>query len=54
VVEEAGGRVTGMDDTPFDPAAAHLIASNGRVHDQMLAVIREFRAARARKRTGPD
>ena len=51
IVEEAGGRVTGMDGTPFDPAAAHLVASNGRVHDAMLGVIAEFRAQRARKRT---
>ena len=54
IVEEAGGRVTGMDGTPFDPAAAHLVASNGHLHDQMLAVIREFREERARKRTTPD
>jgi myo-inositol-1(or 4)-monophosphatase len=54
IVEEAGGRVTGMDGTPFDPAAAHLVASNGRVHDQVLGVIREFRVERARKRTTPD
>ncbi|HEY6360173.1 MAG TPA: inositol monophosphatase family protein [Vicinamibacterales bacterium] len=53
VVEEAGGRVTGMDGTLFDPAAAHLVASNGLVHDQLLAVIREFRIERARKRTHP-
>jgi myo-inositol-1(or 4)-monophosphatase len=46
IVEEAGGRITGMDGSPFDPAAAHLVASNGRVHDDMLAVIREFRASR--------
>jgi myo-inositol-1(or 4)-monophosphatase len=51
IVEEAGGRVTGMDGAPFDAAAAHLVASNGRVHDQMIDVIREFRADRARKRT---
>ena len=51
IVEEAGGRVTGMSGEPFDPAAAHLIASNGRVHDEILAVIREFRAGRAPKRT---
>ena len=44
IVEEAGGRVTGMDGSPFDAAAAHLVASNGRVHDEMLTVIREFRA----------
>ena len=51
IVEEAGGRVTGMDGAPFDPAAAHLIASNRHVHDQVRAVIEEFRQ-RAPKRTG--
>ena len=54
VVEEAGGRVTGMDGTPFDAAAGHLIASNDRVHDEILAVIREFRVDRTRTRTPPD
>ena len=44
MVTEAGGTVTGMDGSPFDPAAAHLVASNGRLHDGMLTVIREFRA----------
>lgn len=51
IVEEAGGRVTGMDGSPFEAAAAHLIASNGPLHEEMLTVIREFRAGRARKRT---
>lgn len=51
IVEESGGRVTGMDGSPFDPASAHLVASNGHIHDQMLAVIRNFRAGRALKRT---
>jgi myo-inositol-1(or 4)-monophosphatase len=51
IVEEAGGRVTGMDGSPFSPDAAHLVASNGGVHDQMLDVIRVFRASRARKGT---
>ena len=46
IVEEAGGRVTGMDGTAFDPAAAHLVASNGHIHEPMLGVIREFRANR--------
>ena len=53
IVEEAGGRITGMDGSPFDPAAAHLVASNGRVHDEMLAVIRETREGRAPKGTPP-
>ena len=51
IVEEAGGRVTGIDGSPFDAAAAHLVASNGRLHDEMLAVIRECRAGRAQERT---
>jgi myo-inositol-1(or 4)-monophosphatase len=46
VAEEAGGRVTGMSGEPFDPASAHLVASNGHLHEQMLTVIREFRAER--------
>jgi len=43
IVTEAGGRVTGMDGTPFDPVAAHLVASNGHVHEPMLEVIAEYR-----------
>jgi myo-inositol-1(or 4)-monophosphatase len=54
VVEEAGGRVTGMDGTPFDAAAGHLVASNGSLHEQLLDVIRQFRVERARNRTTPD
>jgi myo-inositol-1(or 4)-monophosphatase len=50
VVTEAGGSVTGMDGTEFDPAAAHLCASNGRIHAQMLSVISDVRQ-RALNRT---
>jgi len=52
IADEAGGRVTGMDGSPFDSAAAHLVASNGRLHEEMLTVIQEFRAGRAPNRTG--
>jgi myo-inositol-1(or 4)-monophosphatase len=47
IVAEAGGTITGMDGTPFDPRAAHLIASNGLVHGELLTVIRQFRATRS-------
>jgi myo-inositol-1(or 4)-monophosphatase len=50
IVTEAGGAVTGMDGSEFDPAAAHLVASNGRVHGAMLEVIAEVRG-RSRNRT---
>jgi myo-inositol-1(or 4)-monophosphatase len=52
IVEEAGGRVTGMDGGPFDPAASHLIASNGHVHDEIVSVIERFRRPRTVKRAG--
>jgi myo-inositol-1(or 4)-monophosphatase len=51
IVEEAGGWITGMDGAAFDAAAGHLVASNGPLHEEMLRVIRIFRAERARKRT---
>ena len=43
VVTEAGGIVTGMDGSEFDPGVAHLVASNGRVHAAMLNVISDVR-----------
>jgi len=48
IVTEAGGTVTGMDGSAFDPVAAHLVASNGHVHEEMLGVIRDYRANRTR------
>lgn len=41
LIEEAGGRVTQRDGEPFDNFAPSIIASNGRVHDEMLAVLRD-------------
>ncbi len=51
VVEEAGGRVTGMDGRPFGSRQGHVVASNGRIHEEMLGVISAFQARRARNRT---
>jgi myo-inositol-1(or 4)-monophosphatase len=42
VVAEAGGRVTGTDGAPFTSRGGHVLASNGRIHDAMLDVIRTF------------
>ena len=50
MVEEAGGRVTGMSGAPFAPRAGHVLATNGPLHDQMRSVIDEF--SRSRNRTG--
>jgi len=53
LVTEAGGSVTNMDGTPFSSRCGHVLATNTTLHDQMLTVIREFRAERAPKRTPP-
>ncbi len=39
IVEEAGGRVTALDGTP-PPGGGGLVASNGLLHDEILAVLR--------------
>jgi myo-inositol-1(or 4)-monophosphatase len=43
LVEEAGGRVTDLAGGPLDLAAPAVVASNGRIHDAMLAVLKEIR-----------
>jgi len=44
-VAEAGGRVTDTDGRAFTSRGGHVLASNGRIHDAMLDVIRRFRAS---------
>lgn len=36
LVEEAGGRVTGMRGGPLSLEAGHVAASNGKIHDDLL------------------
>ena len=36
IIPEAGGRITGWDGTPADRNEGGWIASNGRVHDQLI------------------
>jgi myo-inositol-1(or 4)-monophosphatase len=43
IVEEAGGRVTGLTGESFHPFPGHLTASNGRVHDEMIDIVRRAR-----------
>ncbi|MCS7157088.1 MAG: inositol monophosphatase [Blastocatellia bacterium] len=39
MVEEAGGRVTRFDGSPFRLYEPEILASNGRIHDEMIAVL---------------
>ena len=41
MVEEAGGRVTNLDGGSLDRERPAVVASNGRIHDEMLRVLKE-------------
>jgi myo-inositol-1(or 4)-monophosphatase len=39
IVEEAGGKVTDFKGNKYSPYQPHILATNGDIHDEMLAVI---------------
>lgn len=39
IVEEAGGRVTDFDGKKYSPYQHRILATNGKIHDEMLAII---------------
>jgi myo-inositol-1(or 4)-monophosphatase len=39
IVNGAGGRATDLDGTPFDGETGRVLASNGRIHDQMMRIL---------------
>ena len=39
IVEEAGGKVTDFNGSKFSPYQPHILATNGVIHEEMLAVI---------------
>ena len=47
LVEEAGGQVTGLAGRPWRLPVRDVVASNGRVHGEMLAVLGAGRARRS-------
>ncbi len=47
LVQEAGGRVTDLLGGPFSVYSGEVLASNGRIHDEMVAVVRDFIQVRA-------
>ena len=48
LVQEAGGRVTDFHGRPVRLADGQVVASNGRIHNEMLALLRQGRQRRAR------
>ena len=39
LVEEAGGKVTDFDGNYFSPYQPHILATNGLIHDELLAIV---------------
>jgi myo-inositol-1(or 4)-monophosphatase len=39
ILEEAGGKVTGMDGKTWNPEEGHILATNGLIHDEILRII---------------
>jgi len=39
ILEEAGGRVTDFKGSPFSPYIKQILASNGKIHHEMIAVL---------------
>lgn len=43
IVAEAGGRVTDWSGAPFEPRVGQIAATNGPLHDELLAALRAVR-----------
>ncbi len=41
LIQEAGGRVTSSDGSPFDPFRMDIVASNGLTHEELVRVLNE-------------
>ena len=39
IVEEAGGKVTDFEGNYFSPYQPHLLATNGKIHEEMLEIV---------------
>ena len=50
IVEEAGGRVSDFTGSPFYTMGDNIVATNGRFHDQLVQLVREYYAKQATTR----
>ncbi len=48
LVKEAGGRVSGIDGAPYSVYNHRIVASNGLIHEEMLAILKRPAPAGAR------
>ena len=52
LIQEAGGRVTDLDGTPYKLETRNMLCSNGPVHDEVLDILREADAVSFERSTG--
>src|SRR5437773_3949903 len=43
ILEEAGGRITDFNGNPYSVYTKQIVASNGKIHEEMMAVLRALR-----------
>ena len=41
LIQEAGGRVTDLDGTPYKLETRNMLCSNSLVHDEVLGILRD-------------
>jgi myo-inositol-1(or 4)-monophosphatase len=41
LIQEAGGKVSDLDGTPYKLETRNMLCSNGLVHDEVLNILRE-------------
>jgi myo-inositol-1(or 4)-monophosphatase len=39
IVEEAGGKVTNLSGGPLDISSGHILATNGKIHEEIIEVL---------------
>lgn len=44
LVTEAGGTITCLNGTPYNPYIPEVLASNGLIHSELLAILKDFSA----------
>ena len=41
ILQEAGGRVTGIDGQKWIPDEGHILATNGVIHEEVIRILRQ-------------
>nr|MBP6351974.1 hypothetical protein [Candidatus Obscuribacter sp.] len=48
IVEEAGGKVTNLEDGPLEMESGHILATNGKIHQEIVEMLAKVKAISAK------